>query len=100
MKQSIIGALVALSVTLGGCAGGSKQESTGEYIDDAVITAKVKTTLIDDREVRARDIRVETLKGVVHLSGTAGSAHESSKAARLTRGVPGVKSVRNDIVVR
>jgi hyperosmotically inducible protein len=98
MKQSILATLLALA--LAGCAGGAKQESTGEYIDDAVITAKVKSTLIDDREVRARDIKVETFKGVVHLSGTAGSAHESSKAARLTRGVPGVKSVRNDIVVR
>ena len=98
MKQSILAALLALA--LASCAGGAKQESTGEYIDDAVITAKVKSTLIDDREVRARDIKVETFKGVVHLSGTAGSTHESTKAARLTRGVPGVKSVRNDIVVR
>jgi hyperosmotically inducible periplasmic protein len=92
--------LAGLSLALGGCAGTGKQESTGEFVDDTIITTKVKTALIDDREVRARNISVATFKGVVHLSGTTADAHESWKAAQIARNVKGVKAVRNDIVVK
>lgn len=96
-KALMVGLLVAGLV---GCAGTSKQTSTGEYIDDAAITAKVKTKLLDDKEVGGLRINVETFKGVVQLSGFAKTADEKKRAEELTRTVNGVKSVKNDIVVR
>ena len=79
------------------CAGTPKQESTGEYIDDATITTKVKAALLDDKHVSSARINVETFKGVVQLSGFANSSAESSRAVMLASNVKGVKSVQNDI---
>ena len=81
--------------------------STGSYaqgrsdhpVDDSVITTKVKARLVKDKQVRARDIEVKTVNGVVELSGTARSKREASKAASIARNVKGVKSVKNDIQV-
>jgi len=80
-----------------GCAGSANKESTGEYIDDSAITTKVKSAFVKDPDVKAIDIKVETHKGVVQLSGFANSQHEVSKAVQIARDVPGVRSVRNDI---
>jgi osmotically-inducible protein OsmY len=85
---------------MAGCAGGPKQESTGEYVDDSAITAKVKTALIQDPEVKATDVKVETYKGVVQLSGFANSEKEINKAVQVARDVQGVKSVKNDIRIK
>lgn len=90
----LVGALLT------GCAGGRSKKSTGDYIDDAAITTKVKTELLRDPVVGGLAINVDTYKGTVQLSGTAKSETERSKAAEIARGVDGVLGVRNDIVVR
>ena len=103
MKKSFITPwLLAAAVLLGlgGCAGSAQKESTGEFVDDTVITAKVKSAFVEDKEVSARQISVETFKGVVQLSGFVNDTHESWKAAQLARNVKGVKAVRNDIAVK
>jgi osmotically-inducible protein OsmY len=92
--------VAALLFVLGGCAGNAKQESAGEFVDDSIITAKVKSAFVEDKEVSARNISVETFKGVVQLSGSVSNAHESWKASQLARNVRGVKAVRNDLAVR
>jgi len=92
--------LLALVLLLAGCASAPGRESTGELIDDSVITAKVKAQFLADKVVSALDIGVETYKGTVRLSGLAKTAFEIRQAERLTREVPGVKAVRNDIVLR
>ena len=93
-------AAAALAVALGGCAGNAKQESAAEFIDDSVITAKVKSAFVEDKEVSALRISVDTRKGVVHLSGFVRDPRESWKAGQLALSVNGVKSVRNDLAVK
>lgn len=90
----LVGALVA------GCAGGRSSKSTGDYVDDAAITSKVKAALLKDPVVGGLAIDVDTTKGRVRLGGTAKSETERSKAAELARSVNGVLSVQNDIVVK
>lgn len=92
--------LAVLLIGLTGCAGTQTQESTGEYIDDAAITTKVKSALIADEQVSSFPISVETIKGVVHLTGTADTRQETDKATTIARGVAGVKSVDNKIQVK
>ncbi|HWP19300.1 MAG TPA: BON domain-containing protein [Burkholderiaceae bacterium] len=86
--------------TLAGCAVTSGQSSMGEYIDDKTITARVKTRFAQDDTVSAMRIQVESLNGVVQLSGFARSEAEKARAGELARSVPDVRSVRNDIIVR
>mgnify|MGYP003509133925 CR=1 FL=1 len=89
---------VAVSlVSVVGCASTPKQEGTGEYIDDSVITTKVKTALVNDPVTKATEINVETFKGVVQLSGFVNSSADISKAVTVARSVGGVKSVKNDM---
>ena len=91
----------ALSVgALSGCAVSRGQSTVGEYIDDSAITASVKARFVDSREVAATAISVETLNGTVLLSGFAKSTSERSAAERIAREVKGVRTVRNEIVVR
>ena len=99
MNKILIGMAVLL-IGLAGCAGTQTRDSTGEYIDDAAITTKVKSAMIADKEVSAFPISVETIKGVVHLTGSADTRAEANKAATIARGVAGVKSVDNDIRVK
>src|SRR5688572_21447884 len=80
-----------------GCAGAGAK--TGEVVDDATITAKVKTALAKDRDVSATAVNVDTDKGVVTLKGQVRSDSERSKAAQLARGVDGVKSVQNNLTI-
>ncbi|RZK10854.1 MAG: BON domain-containing protein [Flavobacterium sp.] len=84
-------------IVMMGCASTDKKEGTGEYIDDTVITAKVKAALIDDPDLKATEINVETFKGIVQLSGFVSSASHISKATTLAKDIKGVKSVKNDI---
>jgi hyperosmotically inducible protein len=91
-------ALLGLSAV--GCAVTDRQQSVGSYVDDATITSKVKAKFAEDKTVSASRISVETLKGVVQLSGFAASAEERSRAAEIARGVDGVQSVRNSIQVQ
>jgi hyperosmotically inducible periplasmic protein len=92
--------MAVLLIGLAGCAGTQTQDSTGEYIDDASITTKVKSVMVADTEVSALHISVDTIKGTVHLTGSANTQHESDKAAMIARNVAGVKSVDNDIHVK
>lgn len=82
------------------CAPTPHRAGTGEYIDDTVITGKVKAALVADPELKATEINVETFKGTVQLSGFVSSADHVPKAVALARKVDGVKSVKNDMVVR
>ena len=80
-----------------GCASTSTHESTGQYIDDTTITAKVKAAIFDDPTLKSAEINVETFKGVVQLSGFVNSQADINRAVVVTRGVNGVKSVKNDL---
>ena len=80
-----------------GCGSTPKQESTGEYVDDTVITTKVKAAIVDDPALKAAEINVETFKGKVQLSGFVSSRSQLDRAVEVTRKVHGVKSVVNDM---
>jgi hyperosmotically inducible protein len=80
-----------------GCASSTKQEGTGQYIDDSVITTKVKAAIFNDATTKATEINVETFKGVVQLSGFVSSKAAETRAMDLARGVAGVQSVKNDM---
>jgi len=88
---------VLLMATALGCASTAKQEGTGEYVDDTVITTKVKAAIFNEPTLKSAEINVETLKGVVQLSGFVSSAAAESKAVAVARSVAGVKSVKNDM---
>jgi len=92
--------LAVMLVTAVGCASTSKQEGTGEYIDDAVITTKVKAAIFEDETVKVAEVNVETFKGAVQLSGFVSSQASINKAVEVTRRVKGVKSVKNDMRVK
>jgi osmotically-inducible protein OsmY len=92
--------VLMLIATFVSCASTSKKESTGEYVDDSVITTKVKSLLAADDFLKSFDIGVETYKGTVQLSGFVTSQAAVDKAVQITRGVGGVKSVRNSLIVR
>ena len=89
---------VAVSlVSVVGCASTPQKEGTGEYIDDTVITTKVKAAILNEPTLKSAEINVETFKGVVQLSGFVNSRADIDKAVVVTRGVGGVKSVKNDM---
>jgi osmotically-inducible protein OsmY len=80
-----------------GCASTATQESTGEYIDDSAITAKVKTALLNEPELKSNEISVETFKGQVQLSGFVSSRANIDTAVQVAQAVGGVTSVKNDM---
>lgn len=92
--------LAAVSVFVVSCAGTETKSSTGEYIDDSVITAKVKTALLNSPEVSGLSIEVETFRGEVQLSGFVDRKEEREAAGKLAKSVEGVRSVKNDIRVK
>ena len=83
-----------------GCASTPTQEGTGEYVDDTVITTKVKAAIFGDPTLKSTEIKVETFKGVVQLSGFVSSAAAENKAVELARSVKGVKSVKDDMRIK
>lgn len=83
-----------------GCASTSKQEGTGEYVDDTVITAKVKAAILNEPTLKSAEINVETFKGVVQLSGFVSSQAAANKAVEVSRTVKGVTSVKNDMRIK
>jgi hypothetical protein len=87
---------VALATTLG-CASTSTKEGTGEYVDDTVITTKVKAAIFNEPSLKSSEINVETFKGAVQLSGFVKYQADMNKAVEVTRRVGGVKSVKNDM---
>lgn len=90
----------AALLTATGCAVGRGQETAGAYVDDTGITTLVKTRMLESKLVAGTSISVETLNGVVMLSGFAKSSTEKAEAERIARGVKNVKSVRNEIAIR
>jgi len=101
IRTTLIAAMTAAALlTATGCAVTRGQETTGAYIDDAALTTRIKARFIENKEVDAASIKVETLNGTVMLSGFAKNSAERSTAERIARGVNGVKSVKNEIAVR
>ena len=92
--------LFMLITTLVACASTRTHESTGEYVDDSVITTKVKSLLANDDFFKSFQISVETYKGTVQLSGFVNSQQAVDKAGEIARSVKGVKSVKNDLIVK
>jgi hyperosmotically inducible protein len=94
---------VFLAVSLGtvvGCASTATQQGTGEFVDDAVITTKVKALIIEDPLTKVLEIKVKTFKGEVQLSGFVSSQAAANRAVELARSVGGVASVRNDMAIK
>ena len=99
--NSVIVVLLAVAATLAAaCAATPTQESTGGYVDDATITAKIKPDLVQDDKVSATDVHVKTYKGVVDLSGFVDSQSQISQAGVLAGQVSGVKAVHNNLIVK
>jgi osmotically-inducible protein OsmY len=88
----------AFLLSLASCSMGS-QETTGQYVDDTTITSKVKEAFVADPTVSAAQVHVETMQGVVQLSGFSQSAKGEARAVQLARSVNGVKSVQDNIIV-
>jgi osmotically-inducible protein OsmY len=89
-----------LIVSLAGCAGSKRYESTGEYIDDSVLTTKVKASILGDSKLKVLQIDVETFKGIVQLSGFVDTPEAAERAVQLARTVKGVKQVNNSLIVK
>src|SRR5512141_3138384 len=92
--------LLMLISIFAGCAATRTRESTGEYVDDSVITTKVKALLANDDFLKSFQISVETYKGTVQLSGFVNSQQAVSKAGQIARSVKGVTSVKNNLIVK
>lgn len=88
------------SIGLTGCAGTTTKESTGEYIDNTAITARIKKAFASDELVRARDVTVESFRGTVQLSGFVNSLEQKERAEALAKAIPGVKEVKNNIIIK
>lgn len=99
LNEILIFFMVAMGLLMSGCASTEKQESFGEYIDNSVITGKVKSSLIEDPVTKALEISVKSFKGVVQLSGFVGTQKEKDVAGKLARSVEGVRRVENDLIV-
>src|SRR3989337_512537 len=91
---------IALVTVFLGCASTPKREGTGEYIDDSVITTKVKAEILNEPTLKVFQINVETFKGEVQLSGFVDSAQSVKKAGEVARSVKGVQSVKNNLIVK
>ena len=98
LRTALMAAAVTASVAV--CAPLQGRETAGEYVDDAAITAKIKSELIRDDQLPASQIKVETMQQVVQLSGFVDSSIQKTKAANVARNTKGVKDVKNDIIVR
>jgi len=101
IRTTLAAAVAAVALlTASGCAVTRGQEGIGAYVDDTAITTAVKAHFVENRQVDATSIRVETLNGTVMLTGFAKSATEKTTAESIARGVNGVKSVKNEITIR
>jgi osmotically-inducible protein OsmY len=91
---------IVLVAIIASCAGTSNRESTGEYIDDSVLTTKVKAEIMDDPMLKVLQIEVDSFKGVVELDGTVDSEKISARAEKVANSLKGVRGVQNNLVVR
>lgn len=92
--------LLMLIATFAACASTPTRQSTGEYVDDSVITTKVKTLLAEDDFLKSFQISVKTYQGTVQLSGFVNSQMAVDKAGQIVKGVKGVTSIKNDLIVK
>ncbi|MDO8477265.1 MAG: BON domain-containing protein [Candidatus Rokubacteria bacterium] len=92
--------LAFVLVSAWGCGSTATKEGTGEYVDDSVITTKVKTAIFNDSTLKVNEINVETFKGVVQLSGFVRSQADIDQAVRVARGIAGVKAVKHDMRIK
>ena len=92
--------LLIISILLVGCASSTTAESTGEYLDDSVITTKVKSDLLSDKTIHSGNISVKTFKGIVQLSGFVNSPEQVLKSGQVASKVSGVVKVENDLIVK
>lgn len=92
--------LLVVIATFAACASTSTRESTGEYVDDSVITSKVKSMLAADDFLKSFEISVETYQGTVQLSGFVNSQKAVNKANEIAKSVKGVKSIKNDLILK
>lgn len=92
--------LALMLATVLGCASTPTQEGTGEYIDDSVITTKIKAAVLNEPSLKSAEINVETFKGTVQLSGFVSTEADIQKAVEVARSVKGVESVKNDMRVK
>ncbi len=92
--------LLAVIATLAACAATPTRESTGEYVDDSVITTKIKSLLAADDLLKSFQISVETYQGTVQLSGFVNSRKAVDKADEIVKSVKGVKSIKNNLIVK
>ncbi len=88
-----------LSVMVG-CSDNTKRESTGEYLDDSVLTTKIKATFLGDSRLKMLDINVKSFRGTVQLSGFIDTQKEADRAVQLARTVKGVKAVNNSLIIK
>lgn len=101
MKNALVAVMIAFAgIYSAGCSVATGQRTAGDVVDDSTITTRVKTRFAESKDVAATRISVETLKGVVQLSGFAISESERTQAAQIAAAVPGVKQVQNGIVVK
>jgi hyperosmotically inducible protein len=100
VRTLIVAAMTGLTLVATGCAVVRGQQSAGAYVDDASITTSVKARFVEDKTVDAGAINVQTLNGEVSLNGFAKNTAERARAEQIARGVSGVRSVRNNLVVR
>jgi len=91
---------IGLLTVFMGCAATQKHESTGQYVDDSVITTRVKAAIFDETTLKTLQINVKTYQGVVQLSGFVDSAQSASKAGEVAGRVENVRSVKNDLLVK
>lgn len=99
-KRLLNGVGALLLGGLAACASTPQHQGAGEYIDDAVVTAQVKAAIVDDPKLKVGDVHVDTLKGVVQLSGFVSNSSQIAEASSVATGVPGVKSVRNALQLK
>jgi hyperosmotically inducible protein len=92
--------IVVLAASVAACSAISGRETPGEYVDDATITTKVKAAIFDDPSLKVLQVNVETFQNVVQLSGFVDSTQSENRAVELARNVSGVRSVKDDIIVR
>jgi len=93
-------AVLLLAAAVAGCASTQSRESTGGYVDSSVITAKAKAAIFDDPALKVLDIKVVTFKDTVQLSGFVNSTEMRDRAAVVVGRVSGVRSVKNDLIVK
>ena len=101
IRTTLAATMTAIALlTASGCAVTRGQETVGAYVDDATMTTQIKSRFVENKQVDAASIHVETLNGTVLLSGFAKDATEKMTAESIARKVNGVRSVRNEIAVR